>query len=107
MGYRVIHFFTDLQDFNHAYKVGDEYPRPGIKVSEERIRELSTNKNKQKKPLIEVVSDEPVEITYTKTSINRMPIVDLQSLAKEQGIENSEDMTGSELKKLLIEKFNL
>ena len=57
MGYRVIEYFTDLQDFNHPYKVGDTFPRLGLDVSKERIAELSTNKNRRKKPLIKKVDD--------------------------------------------------
>lgn len=44
---------------------------------------------------------------YTKTMINRMSTSDLQSLAKEQEIENADEISGSELKKMLIEKFGL
>lgn len=60
--YRVIKFFTDLQDNNHAYKVGDVFPHDGMKVSEIRLRELSTDANRRHMPLIEKVEDEkPVE----------------------------------------------
>lgn len=51
-------------------------------------------------------SDEQTK-TYTKTEINRMQVAELQELANEQGIENSNEMTGTELKKVLIETFNL
>ena len=44
---------------------------------------------------------------YSKTTINRMSTSDLQAFAAEQGIENAEELTGSELKKLLIEKLGL
>ena len=53
--YRVIKFFTDLKDDNHPYKVGDTYPRTGLKVSKKRIKELSSNENRQNVPLIEEV----------------------------------------------------
>lgn len=53
--YRVIKFFTDLQDNNHAYKVGDVFPHDGMKVSEMRLLELSTDKNRRHMPLIEKV----------------------------------------------------
>lgn len=46
-------------------------------------------------------------LNYTKTDINRMSTADLQTLAKEQGIGGAELLSGAELKKLLIEKFNL
>ena len=57
MGYRVIKFFTDLQDKGHPYNVGDPFPRAGLAVSEERIKELAGSRNKQKTPLIEEVYD--------------------------------------------------
>ena len=44
---------------------------------------------------------------YTKTEINRMSTAELKEVAKANGIENAEDITGSELKKILIEKFKL
>lgn len=53
--YRVIKFFTDLQDNNHAYKVGDVFPHDGMKVSEMRLKELSTDANRRHMPLIEKV----------------------------------------------------
>lgn len=60
--YRVIKFFTDLQDNNHAYKVGDIFPHDGMKVSEMRLKELSTDANRRHMPLIEKVEVEPVQI---------------------------------------------
>ena len=50
--YRVIRFFTDLKDDNHAYNVGDTFPRAGMVVSEARLEELSGSRNKQNEPLI-------------------------------------------------------
>lgn len=44
---------------------------------------------------------------YTKTEINRMSTGDLRILATEQGIENAEEISGADLKKMLIEKFEL
>lgn len=35
MAYRVIKYFTDLQDNGYAYKVGDLFPHKGFKVSED------------------------------------------------------------------------
>lgn len=58
--YKVIRFFTDLQDNAHAYNVGDEFPHKGITVSPERLNELSTGKNRRGTPLIEeVIEDLP------------------------------------------------
>ena len=55
--YKVIKHFTDMQDNNFAYNVGDEYPRKGMSVLPSRIRELATDKNRQGVPLIEEIPD--------------------------------------------------
>ena len=44
---------------------------------------------------------------HTKTEINRMSTAELQELARENGIDGADEMTGAELKKVLIEKFGL
>lgn len=109
MGYTVIHYFVDLQDSNHPYKVGDTFPRLGLVVSDARLKELSSNRNKQGKPLIakaEEKSIEKNETTLTKTEINRMPLAELKELAKREGID-ADEMKGGEIKTALIEKYNL
>ena len=55
--FRGIKHFTDMQDNNFAYNVGDEYPRKGMSVLPSRIRELATDKNRQGVPLIEEIPD--------------------------------------------------
>ncbi|MEK5055872.1 hypothetical protein HLK66_16230 [Niallia circulans] len=57
MKYVVIKDFTDLQDKNHIYRVGDKYPRKG-RVKNERVEELSSSANKLKTPLIKVVEED-------------------------------------------------
>ena len=119
MSYKVIHRFSDLQDFNHLYNVGDSFPRIGMKVSQSRIDELASGKNKLKTPLIKLEKDENVddfsqymneseetnETEYTKTEINRMSTSDLKELAEKNGLDNS--LSGAELKKLLISHYGL
>ena len=56
--YKVIKFFRDLQDNNHAYHVGEYFPHKGMEVSKERLLELSTDANRRHMPLIEKVEDE-------------------------------------------------
>ena len=119
MSYKVIHRFADLQDFNHLYNVGDLFPRIGMKVSQSRIDELASSKNKLKTPLIELEKDNKIddfsqymnppeetkETEYTKTEINRMSTADLRELAEKNGLDNS--LSGAELKKLLINHYGL
>lgn len=57
--YKVIEHFTDLQDNDHPYNVGDTFPRSGLSVSDGRIAELAGNHNKRGIPLIELVKEEP------------------------------------------------
>lgn len=119
MSYKVIHRFTDLQDFNHLYNVGDVFPRVGMKVSQSRIDELASSKNKLKTPLIKLEKDNKIddfsqymnepektkETEYTKTEINRMSTADLKELAEKNRLDNS--LSGAELKKLLINHYGL
>lgn len=63
MGYKVIVYFEDLQDFSYPYQVGDVFPRPGKEVSENRLQELSSNKNKRGIPLIALeATEQTVEV---------------------------------------------
>lgn len=105
--YKVICYFTDLKDKNYPYHVGDIFPREGMEVSEKRLQELSGENNRRKRPLIELVKENNNNKTYTKTEINRMSTADLKSFAAEQGIKDADSRSGSELKKLLIEKLGL
>lgn len=127
MSYKVIKYFTDIQDCYFPYNVGDIFPRVGKDVSAERIKELSTGANRQGVPLIELVEDTKVvsktetvvkqdtiaqeqtssDVKYTKTEINRLSTKELKEVANKSGIDDADSMTGSELKKMLIKKFRL
>jgi len=57
--YKVLEMFTDLQDDNYKYEVGDEYPRLGLKPSLARIKELCGTDNRRGRAVIEEVEDMP------------------------------------------------
>ena len=57
--YKVIKSFTDLQDNNHAYYVGDTFPHNGGDVDAERIAELASDKNRIGVQLIEKITEKP------------------------------------------------
>ena len=63
-------------------------------------------KNKVEEKVVETPKAEDTP-KYTKTEINRMPLDELKALASRSGVEGANDMTGGDLKKLLIEMFNL
>lgn len=50
--YKVIKPFADLKDHYYSYKVGDIFPREGLKVTKTRLSELSGKKNRMGEPLI-------------------------------------------------------
>ena len=74
MQYIVIETFTDLQDNNYRYNAGDNFPRKGLSVSTARLEELSSDKNRRHRPMInavetdEIISLEPetLEIPVSK-----------------------------------------
>lgn len=66
--YKVIKAFTDLHDEDYPYSVGDTFPRLGIKVTDDRIKELAGCNNKQGTPLIEKVADEELPVAVRKAA---------------------------------------
>lgn len=93
--YRVIKFFTDLHDNDHAYHVGDEFPREGVEVSDERLQELSGYKNKQGVPLIEPV--QPMTAHLDKNDLEKMTISDLKDLASDLNLKVGSKMTKADI----------
>lgn len=60
--YKVLITFRDLQDNGYRYHVGDEFPHKGLTVDDNRLEELSTDKNRRGIPVIEkIVESEPVK----------------------------------------------
>ena len=55
--YKVISYFKDMKDNMHPYNPGDTFPRDGLKVDAKRLEELSTDKNRRGKPVIELVKE--------------------------------------------------
>ncbi|PTF19881.1 Rho termination protein [Staphylococcus devriesei] len=87
--YKVIEYFTDLQDDDYTYNVGDTFPRKGLTVSKERLTELSTKNNRQNKPLIKRVEEQ--------IALDDMKVSELKELAKQRDIEGFSHMKKSEL----------
>ena len=74
------------------YKAGEEIPSAGTSPKDDFSQHMSPPKEDK---------------NYTKTDINRMSTSDLKSLAISEGIDGAEDMSGADLKKVLIDKFKL
>lgn len=64
--------FVDLADKKRrAYNAGEKYPADGVTVSEARLAELSSDRNKRKRPVIAAVAgadDELQENAEQKTA---------------------------------------
>lgn len=72
--YVVLKDFADLQDNKYLYRAGDSFPRAGVDVSEERVAELASKRNKCGEALItrvevkDVSKPEPVVEVKEKKS---------------------------------------
>lgn len=62
MAYRVLTDFSDMLDNGYIYRTGDSFPRSGLSVSEQRIRDLASASNRLGEPMIEVVPEDHVEV---------------------------------------------
>ena len=85
--------------FGHLVKYNGQYYPAGadVPVGDNPVKEVVEDA----KPIVEKQTD------YTKTEINRMSTSELKEVATSNGVENAEEMTGADLKKVLIEKFGL
>lgn len=120
--YKVVRYFEDAQDGNHAYNVGDIFPHKGMTVSQQRINDLMSGNNFQQVQLIaldtdakadtpkdkpeKVSTEEPKkdESTLTVEDINKLPFFKLKSLAKSKGID-VEDKKADALRAEMIERI--
>lgn len=82
------------------YPAGTEIPNKSNKVVEETLPPYS-----DEDIVLETKEDTPKQ--YSKTEIMRMTTGELQDLALGIGINGADEMTGSTLKKLLVEHFGL
>lgn len=76
--------------FDHKVKYNGKWYMPN-----EEIAEINT---------VSAISDNVKE--YTKTDIYKMNTAELRKLGFERGIDNAEQLTGTELKKLLLANFD-
>lgn len=83
------------------YKAGEEVPSSASVLENNAIKENKEVVAKVGQPIVEK------QTQYTKTEINRMSTSELKEVATSNGVENAEEMTGADLKKVLIEKFGL
>ena len=88
------------------YPAGTEVPVGGKPVEYKKTEKPKEDDFSQYMNQPEI-KEESTEAKYTKTEINRMSTAELKSLAIENGIDGADEMTGADLKKVLIEHFKL
>lgn len=100
--YKVIRYFTDAQDGERPYNVGDVYPREGLNPSDSRIRDLRDGNNFQRVALIEFVPDpkpsdesaEAFEVSKDDLDIEKIKktrsIIALRGIANRVGVSNKD-----------------
>ena len=81
--YKVLVAFTDLQDKNRTYNVGDRFPRDGFKVSAERLQELSSTNNKRGVALIEKIGEKREEPIKVEPQVETVAEADVETEVKE------------------------
>lgn len=97
--YRVIKYFTDLQDNNHAYRVGDIYPREGFAPSEKRVKELLSGENKRKVKLIEEVTKAPLKDAEAPQNVPQNEDTEEQPVAEVEAADVAEETEEKEAEK--------
>lgn len=58
MKYKAVVRFADLEDGRHIYEPGEDFPRLGLCVSDERLKKLAGSDNLAGQPLIKAVEEE-------------------------------------------------
>ena len=85
--------------FDHKVKYNGKWYMPGEEIAEVD----KTTSESFKVNNTESVGEKEIK----KSDITRMSTANLKELANEQGIEDADDMSGADLKKVLIEHFGL
>lgn len=95
----------------HSVKVNGVWYRAGEEIAPAKTTNFTIDGKvvgKVKEDVIEITDKEVIkENQFTKTEINRMSTAELKEVAKLNGVNDADDMTGGELKKVLIDKFGL
>lgn len=92
--------------YDHKVKVNGIYYAAGEDVPEINSK-MADGETQPSFSDSDITFEELPERKYTKTEINRMNKAELQELARNTGIDEVDDMTGTELKEYLYGVFEL
>lgn len=92
---------------DHTVKVNGEWYRAGMEIpalsAENTVEKETVVVEEPKEEIHETAKEEKL----TKSKITLMNVAGLRELASKHGVENVDELTGSELKEILIEKLGL
>ncbi len=88
--------------YDHIVKTNGKYYAAG-----EEVPDATTEENSLPFSDMHIELETKTEKHHTKSEINRMSLAELQNLAAEVGAENAFETSSGQLKKNLIEFFNL
>lgn len=92
--------------YDHMVKANGKYYQVGEDVPE--ITNMAEDKNSMPFSDNDIELEEnSAEKKYTKSDIQRMNKAELQEMAKNTGVEGSDEMTGQELKEYLLNVLGL
>lgn len=79
---KVVKAFIDLQDNNHYYHEGDNFPRDGVDASDDRIAELASTDNRCGVVLIEVLQEAKIQPQTEEKPTNDKSVIKAESKPK-------------------------
>lgn len=90
--------------YDHMVKANGIYYEAGKEVPEYDMAE-----GKEPLPFSDndLILETKEEKKFTRTDINRMSTAELRKMASNSGVDNADEMTGSELKEYFINVFGL
>lgn len=107
--YEVIAPFTDLRDYDHPYNVGDVFPRQGVVVDQNRLDELASIHNRQRKPLIRLVDEGTSTATPTVESVaqpeTELEVPQTTEPESKQPTEGTKKYTKADLEDMSVPKI--
>lgn len=91
MEYKVMNSFTDLEDNNTLYRVGEVYPKGDYKPTQKRIEELTEVHPKQKRIFIEEIESDDEKVDREAKEAEEMAAAEQKEKEESEAIAKAEE----------------